>query len=44
MDCDYKVINFDNKSIKGFRMKWQDFKRFLDGIECQTKKEEANQD
>ena len=44
MDCDYKVINFDNKSIKGFRMEWQDFKRFLDGVNYQKDNEEKNQD
>lgn len=40
MDCDYKVINFNNKSIKGFRMEWKDFKRFLEGVEYQSDKED----
>jgi hypothetical protein len=40
MDCDYKVINFNNKSIKGFRMEWQDFKRFIDGVEYQSDEED----
>ena len=44
MNRDYTVINFGNKSIKGFRIKWKDFKRFLDGVEYQTDKEEENQD
>lgn len=44
MNRDYTVINFGNKSIKGFRIKWKDFKRFLDGVEYQTDKEDENQD
>lgn len=44
MDFDYKVINFSNKSIKGFRIEWQDFKTFLDGLENENEEEDENQD
>ena len=33
MDCDYTTITYKNKQIKGFRMKYDEFKKFIDAIE-----------